>query len=172
MHYKYFKGHFFSDHSTLTNRPDAKMQLSLIFLRISSSCFFGFFAWKLAFESPNLQKRISESCIFMSGLFVRALRSEKKWPLHVYDLTETKLLVSLYLPCGLKSWIVFTSENKTKGIFTRLSWDPFLIFYYMTCFIKRLVHLKGVLTLKLMFQSALTDSILQVKFKLKVHFRS
>ena len=28
------KGHFFSDHSTLTNRPDAKMQLSLIFLKI------------------------------------------------------------------------------------------------------------------------------------------
>ena len=25
------KGHFFSDHSTLTNKPDAKMQLSLIF---------------------------------------------------------------------------------------------------------------------------------------------
>ena len=37
------KGHFFSDHSTLTNRPDAKTQLSLIFLRFSS-CFFGFFA--------------------------------------------------------------------------------------------------------------------------------
>ena len=28
------KGHFFSDHSA-TNRPDAKMQLSLIFFRIS-----------------------------------------------------------------------------------------------------------------------------------------
>ena len=25
------KGHFFSDHSALTNRPDAKMQLLLIF---------------------------------------------------------------------------------------------------------------------------------------------
>ena len=25
------KGHFFSDHSALTNRPDAKTQLSLIF---------------------------------------------------------------------------------------------------------------------------------------------
>ena len=33
------KGHFFSGHSTLTNRPDAKTQLSLILLRISS-CFF------------------------------------------------------------------------------------------------------------------------------------
>ena len=33
------KGHFFSDDSALTNRPNAKMQLSLIFLRI----FFYFF---------------------------------------------------------------------------------------------------------------------------------
>ena len=36
------KGHFFSDDSALTNRPDAKTQLLLIFLRISS-CFFGIF---------------------------------------------------------------------------------------------------------------------------------
>ena len=28
------KGHFFSDHSTLTNKPDAKTQLSLIFLKV------------------------------------------------------------------------------------------------------------------------------------------
>ena len=27
------KGHFFSDHSALTNRPDAKTQLSLIFFK-------------------------------------------------------------------------------------------------------------------------------------------
>ena len=40
------KGHFFSDHSALTNRPDAKTQLSLTFFRFSS-CFSGFFAWKL-----------------------------------------------------------------------------------------------------------------------------
>ena len=26
------KGHFFSDHSTLTNRPDANSQISIIFL--------------------------------------------------------------------------------------------------------------------------------------------
>ena len=37
------KGHFFSDHSTLTNRPDAKTQLSLIFLRIFPA-FLDFFA--------------------------------------------------------------------------------------------------------------------------------
>ena len=37
----YVKGHFFSDRSALTNRPDAITQL--IFLRIFSS-FFGFFA--------------------------------------------------------------------------------------------------------------------------------
>ena len=37
------KGHLFSDDSALTNRPDTKTQLSLIFLRFSS-CFFGFFA--------------------------------------------------------------------------------------------------------------------------------
>ena len=36
------KGHFSSNHSALTNRPDAKTQLSLIFLRVSS-CFFGCF---------------------------------------------------------------------------------------------------------------------------------
>ena len=40
------KGHFYSDYSALTNRPDTKTELSLIFLRIFS-CFFGFFAWKL-----------------------------------------------------------------------------------------------------------------------------
>ena len=40
-YFLYFKGHFFSDHSDLTNRLDGSTQLSLIFLRISS-CFFGF----------------------------------------------------------------------------------------------------------------------------------
>ena len=56
------KGHFFSDHSAVTKRPDAKTQLSLIFFRVSS-CFFGLFASKLInkiriddFESPNLPK--------------------------------------------------------------------------------------------------------------------
>ena len=41
------KGHFFSDHSALTNRPDAKTQLSLIFFRISSYFFLFIFCLKI-----------------------------------------------------------------------------------------------------------------------------
>ena len=44
-------------------------------------------------KQEEILKKISESCVFASGLFVRALWSEKKWPLQSSKLTFQHLII-------------------------------------------------------------------------------